>query len=138
MFELSSLITLDIYKYYFKGRKRWHKLYKCWAKFWSSKLWPETEFALVYLSCEEAAMFVYRRVLWPRSFLIFIMWWTEEFCSQHPSLIGDLSRILGSTQLVSHVVGAVHWKGEIVITEQVQLGIGSIVGWYKVLGFLYL
>ena len=50
--------------------------------------------------------------------------WTEKLCSQQPSLVGDWSRVLGSTQLVSHVLGAVHWKCEIVTTKQVQLGIG--------------
>ena len=33
MFELSFLTTLDIKNDYFKGRQRWHKLHKCWAKF---------------------------------------------------------------------------------------------------------
>ena len=78
------------------------------SKVCSSKLWPETEFALVHLSCEEAVMFVHHRVLWQRSFSIFIMWWTEELCSQQPSLVGDWSRVVGSAQLVSHVLGAVH------------------------------
>ena len=50
--------------------------------------------------------------------------WTEELCSQQPSLVGDCSRVLGYAQLVSHVLGAVHQKREIVTTEQVQLGIG--------------
>ena len=38
------------------------------------------------------------------------MWWTEELCSQQPSLVGDWSRVLGFTQLVSHVLGAMHYK----------------------------
>ena len=36
--------------------------------------------------------------------------WTEELCSEQPSLISDWSRVLGSAQLVSHVLGAVHQK----------------------------
>ena len=40
--------------------------------------------------------------------------WSEELCNQKSSLVGDWS----------HVLGAVHWKGEIVTTEQVQLGVG--------------
>ena len=55
---------------------------------------------------------------------MFIEWWTEELCSQQPSIVGDWSHVLGSVQLVSHVLGVVHWKGDIVTTEQVQLGIG--------------
>ena len=36
--------------------------------------------------------------------------WTEEICRQQPSLVGDWSRVLGSAQLVSHILGAVHYK----------------------------
>ena len=50
--------------------------------------------------------------------------WTEELCSQQPSLVGDWSRVLGFAQLVSHVLGSRALKGEIVTIEQVQLGIG--------------
>ena len=124
MFGLSFLTILNIYKDYFKGCKRLHKLHKSEAKSCSCKLWPETEFALVHRSCEEVAVFVHRRVLWPSIFSIFIMWWTGEFCSQQPSLVGDQSHVLGFVQLVSYVLGAVHWKGEIVTIEQVQVGIG--------------
>ena len=49
--------------------------------------------------------------------------WTEELCNQQPSLVGDWSRVLGSAQLVSHILGSRASNGEIVITEQVQLGI---------------
>ena len=60
MFGLFFPITLNIYKDYFKSRQR---LRKCEAKFYSCKLWPETEFALVHLSLEETAVFVHLRVL---------------------------------------------------------------------------
>ena len=49
---------------------------------------------------------------------------TEELYNQQPSLVGDWSRVLGSTQLVSHVLGSRALKGGTVTTEQVQLGIG--------------
>ena len=49
--------------------------------------------------------------------------WTEELCSQQPSLVGDWSHILGSAQLINHVLGSRASKEEIVTTEQVQLGI---------------
>ena len=62
MFRLSFLITLNIYKDYFKGRQKL-QLRKCEAKSYSCKLRPETEFALVHISFEEAAMFVHPRVL---------------------------------------------------------------------------
>ena len=86
MFGLSFLTTLNIYKDYFKGHQR---LCKCEAKFCSCKLWSKTEFALVHISLEEAAVFVHLRVLWPRSFVIFIVWWTKKLCSQQLSQVGD-------------------------------------------------
>ena len=60
MFVISFLTTLNIYKDCFKGHQ-W--LRKCEAKLCSCKLWPETEFALVHLSLEEAAVFIHCRVL---------------------------------------------------------------------------
>ena len=50
--------------------------------------------------------------------------WTEELYNQQSSLVSDWSRVLGSAQLVSHILGSRASKGEIVTTEQVQLGIG--------------
>ena len=50
--------------------------------------------------------------------------WTEELCSQQPSLVGDWSHVLGSTQLVSHVLGSRASKKGTITTKQVQLGIG--------------
>ena len=50
--------------------------------------------------------------------------WIEKLCSKQPSLVGDWSRVLGSAQLVSHMLGSRASKGKIVTTEQVQLGIG--------------
>ena len=58
-FRLSFLITLNIYKDYFKGRHSW---YNWMQKFFTSILWPET-YALVHLSLKEAAAFVLRKVL---------------------------------------------------------------------------
>ena len=34
--------------------------------------------------------------------------WTEELCCQQPSLVDDWHHVLGSAQLVSHVLGAMH------------------------------
>ena len=60
MFGFSFLTTINIYKDYFKDRKR---LRKCEVKFCSYKLRSETEFALVHLSLEEVVVFVNVRVL---------------------------------------------------------------------------
>ena len=37
-------------------------------------------------------------------------WWSEELCSQQSSSSWWLNRVLGSTQLVSHVLGFVHQR----------------------------
>ena len=50
--------------------------------------------------------------------------WTEELCSQQPSLVGDWSCVPGFAQLVSHILGSRASKGGIVTIEQIQLGIG--------------
>ena len=44
--------------------------------------------------------------------------WTEELCSQQPSLVGDWSRVLGSAQLVSHVLGSRAPKGKLLILNK--------------------
>ena len=53
-----------------------------------------------------------------------LLGWTEELCNQQSFLVGDWSHVLGSAQLVSHVLGSHALKGGIVTTEQVQFGIG--------------
>ena len=45
--------------------------------------------------------------------------WIEELCSQQPSLVSDWSRVLGSAQLINHVLGSRASKGGTVTTEQV-------------------
>ena len=50
--------------------------------------------------------------------------WIEKLCNQQPSLVGDWSRVLGSSQLISNVLGSRASKEGTVTTEQVQLGIG--------------
>ena len=59
MFELSFLATLK----YIRIVLRDQRLHECEAKLCSCKLSPETKFALVHLSLEEAVVFVHRRVL---------------------------------------------------------------------------
>ena len=45
--------------------------------------------------------------------------WITELCSKQSFLVSDWSRVVGSTQLVNHVLGSRASKGEIVTTEQV-------------------
>ena len=88
------------------------------SKVCSSKLWPKTEFALVHHSCEEVVVFVHvgfydQAFSWSSSF-----GWTEELCSQQPSLVGDWSHVLGSAQLVSYVLRAVHYKKRLLLQNK--------------------
>ena len=138
IFGLSFLTTLNIYKDYFKGRKR---VRKSEAKFCSCKLWPEIKFVLIHLSLEEAAVFVHLRVLWLRSFVIFIVWWTKKLCSQYLSQVGDQvvywdSRIYW---LVMYWELCIDRRDCHYITSPIGYwSKGSTVGWYKVLRFFYL
>ena len=98
----SFLTTLDIYKDYFKGRLTW-------CKGFIDAYCGRRQFTLVHLSLEEVTTFVRRRVLWPRNFLIFIVW--MNWRTLHPTSFSSwcVSHILGSVhRLVSHVRGAVH------------------------------
>ena len=61
------LTTLDIYKDYFKGH---HKMLQ---KNNTCIVWPEVEIALVHHSLYRSYCIFMPRVLWPRSFLIFIV-----------------------------------------------------------------
>ena len=107
LFRLSFLKTLNIYKDYFKGRLTWCNLMQ---RFYASILWPKT-YALVHFSLKKAAAFVCRRVLWPRSFLIFIVWMNWRTLQLTSISSSCVSHVLGSVhQLVSPVLGAVHWK----------------------------
>ena len=73
--RVSFLTTVDIYKDYFKGR---HKVV---AIIVTCIVWPEIEIALVHLSlCRSYCVFTLR-VLWPRSFLIFIVDELKKFAA---------------------------------------------------------
>ena len=67
--------------------------------------------ALVHLSLEEVAAFVRRKVLWPKSFLIFIVWMNCKTLQPTSFLSWCVDHVLGSMhRLVSHILGVVHWK----------------------------
>ena len=118
MFGLSFLTTLNIYKDYFKGHKRWHKLHKSrFHKCEEECDWkPSLPYFLKKLLCLYIIGFCDQATLWSSS--------RDELKNFATNILLKLV-ILGSTHLlVSHVLGAVHWKGEIVTTKQVQLSIG--------------
>ena len=80
-------------------------------------MWPETKFypnssLLKKLLCICTVGFCDQAFSWSS-----LCGWTKELCSQQPSLIGDWSHVLRSTQLVSHVIGSRASKGEIVTTK---------------------
>ena len=107
----------------FWGPSKGGQVVQALSKLCSSKLWPKTKFCpssslLKKLLCMCTVGFCDQASSWSSS-----CGWIEEFCSQQPSLVGDWSHVLGSTQLVSHILGSRASKGEIVTIEQVQLGI---------------
>ena len=94
--KVSFLTTLHIYKDYFKGRR-------------ACIVWPDAKSGLVHYSLYRSYCVFTPKVLWPRSFLIFI---TKKLCSQHLLQVGEL---------------VTYWdpclNGEIAAIIQVQLGI---------------
>ena len=89
--KVSFLTTLDIYKDYFKDH---HKVV---AIVVTCIVWSETEIALVlHILCRIYCVFM-PRVLWPRSFLIFIVDELKNFvASQHLPQVGVLVMYLDS------------------------------------------
>ena len=85
--RVSFLTTLNIYKDYIKSRHRWCKVLQ---KNNQCILWSETEIALVHHLFYKSYCVFMPKVLWLTSFLIFIVGWTKEFCSQHLPQVGVL------------------------------------------------
>ena len=84
LYRISFLKTLDIYKDYFKGR---HKVV---AIVVTCIVFSEIEIALVHLSlCRSYCVFM-PRVLWRRSFLIFIVNELKNLAVNNPSQVGVL------------------------------------------------
>ena len=86
--RISFLTTIDIYKDYFKGCHIWCNMMQSDCEW---KLWLETEFALVHHILSRNYYVFAPKVLWPRSFLIFIVGWTKELCSQYLPQVGVLA-----------------------------------------------
>ena len=53
-----------------------------------------------------------------------LLGWTEELCNQQPSLVGVWSHVLGSAQLVSRVLGAVHQKKKLSLQNKFNWVLG--------------
>ena len=93
-------------------------------------LWPETKLVLVHHILYRIYCIFTPKVLWLRSFLIFIVGWTEELCSQHLPQVGvlvmywELCIELRECHYITSPIG--YW------------GKGSTISWYLVLAFLLL
>ena len=88
--RVSFLTTLGIYNDYFKGRLKWCKKDATWCKVIIHAYCDQRQFALVHHTLSRSYYVFAPRVLWPRSFLILIIGWTKELCSQHLPQIGVL------------------------------------------------
>ena len=83
--RVSFLTTLDIYKDYFKGCHMGYNLMQ------SDYIYCDRRHStLVHHILSRSYCVFTPRVLWPRSFLIFIVGWTEELCNQHLPQVGVL------------------------------------------------
>ena len=101
-----------------------HKLHKHWANSVQENYdQRRSSWGSSFISLEEVAVYLHRRVLWPNIFLIFIMWMNWRTLQPITSLVGVWSRVLRFPQLVSHVLGSCASKRGTVTTEQFQLGI---------------
>ena len=113
MFGLSFLITLSIYKDYFKGRKRLRTVAQ---KHNCTSVKKSVTKNLVCRSSSFSS----------RSCCVL---YTLGFCDQATSWSSSCDELKNFAtnillKLVSHVLGVVHWKWEIATIEQVQLCIG--------------
>ena len=119
--RVSFLTTLDIYKDYFKGHLRWCNMMQ---SDYSLKLWLETICPSSYFFWRSCYV-LYAKGFVTKEFLD--LYHVDELKNFATNIFLSwcVSHVLGSVyQLDSHVLGAMHWKGEIVTTLQVQLGIG--------------
>ena len=85
--RVSFLTTLDIYKDYFKGRLEWCK--GCCNCCYTHIVIGDKIALVHHILSRNYCVFV-PRVLWSRSFLIFIVGWIEGLCSQHLPQVGVL------------------------------------------------
>ena len=125
---VSLLITLDIYKAYFKGR-------------WACKKCPSSLFFLKKL------LRLYAKVFVTKELPNLHCWWTEELCSQKLFKLLELVTNWDSWKGVCHVLGSMHhwlvtyWdsciKGKDCRYNTNQIGYwgkGSTIGWYFGIG----
>ena len=93
LYSVSFLTTLDIYKIYFKDRYTWR---------------THAESDLVHYSLWRIYCVFTPRVLWPRSFLIFIVDELKNFAANNLFKLLELVMYWDPCILVSHILGFVH------------------------------
>ena len=138
MLRFSFLTTLYIYKDYFKDCLTWCKgcCTCCYMHIVTEDKLPQFIFLLKKLLRLYVVGFYDQRAFWSSSCR-----WTEEHCSQHLSLVGVLVTYWDSCidWLVTYLEPCIEKRDCHYITNLiVYWGKGSTVGWYKVLGFIYL
>ena len=129
--RFSFLTTLDIYKDYFKGHQ------KVMQKDNTCIVWPEAEIALVHHSlCRSYCVFTLR-VLWLKSFLIFIINELKNFAANNLLQVCGVSHVLVSVHhwLVTYWNLCIEWRDCRYNTSPIEYwGKGSTVGWYYEIG----
>ena len=99
VFGTSFLLTLDIYKAYFRGRHtREYKENICKRWLMPYSLWKNQLHLYTLEFCNQVLLDIY-------------CWWSEEFCSQQSSSSGCVSHVLRAVHhwlLISHILGSVH------------------------------
>ena len=133
LYRVSFLTTLDIYKNYFKSYHKWCKVLQ---KNNPCILWPETEITLYHHILYRSYCIFTPRVLWPRSFLIFIVDELKNFATNNLFKLLELVTYWDPCTLVSHELGFVH-QGKDCRYNTSPIGYwdkSSIIGWYFGIG----
>ena len=142
VFRFSFLTTLDIYKDYFKGRlSGWNLMQRLLQ-------------LLLHSHCDRRQNLPYFIFLLKKLLCLYTVGfcdqgassfsssgWAEGLCSQQPSQVGVLVMYKNPCidWLVTYLESCIERRDCNYITSPiVYWGKGSTVGWYKVLGFLYL
>ena len=121
LYRISFLTALSIYKACFKGRYTWR---------------THAESDLVHYSLWKSYCIFTPRVLWSRSFLIFIVDELKNFVANNLFKLLELVTYWDPCTLVSHVLRLMH-QGKDCCYNTSSIGYwgkGSTVGWYYEIG----
>ena len=136
--RVSFLTILDTYKIILRAVKDDDTT---WCKVIIHLNCDRRQFALIHLFLEEAIAFVRQGFCNQVASWFSSCGWIEELCSQYPSQVGVLVMYLDPCidWLVTYWKLCIEMRDFHYITSPiVYWAKGSTIGWYKVLGFLYL